>query len=223
MQNDSVNVACQSSASGPEPLQLSRRFFVLAAPAILTTACTPAMHSAGSYGTVSEGRVTLPAMDTSNVNPRWLRQTVAYAGGEAPGTIVVRPSERHLYFVTGRGTAIRYGVGVGRQGALWHGRAVVGRKGSWPNWTPTANMIRNDPRNARYAGGMPGGVNNPLGARALYLYRGNRDTMYRLHGTNVPSSIGTAVSSGCIRLFNHDIIDLHNRARIGTPVVVLAG
>ncbi|MGU9978934.1 L,D-transpeptidase [Phreatobacter sp. HK31-P] len=223
MQNDSVNVASPSSASGPEPLQLSRRFFVLAAPAILTTACTPAMHNAGSYGTVSEGRVTLPAMDTSGVNPRWLRQTVAYSGGEAPGTIVVRPSERHLYFVTGRGTAIRYGVGVGRQGALWHGRAVVGRKGSWPNWTPTANMIRYDPRNARYAGGMPGGINNPLGARALYLYRGNRDTMYRLHGTNVPSSIGTAVSSGCIRLFNHDIIDLHNRARIGTPVVVLAG
>lgn len=223
MQNDSVNVASQSFVDGTQSPQLSRRFFVLAAPAILTAACTPAMQGAGAYGTVTEGRVTLPAMDTSGVNPRWLRQTVAYSGGEAPGTIVVRPSERHLYFVTGRGTAIRYGVGVGRQGALWHGRAVIGRKGSWPNWTPTANMIRYDPRNARYAGGMPGGINNPLGARALYLHRGGRDTMYRLHGTNVPSSIGTAVSSGCIRLFNHDIIDLHDRARIGTPVVVLAG
>ncbi|MGQ3357276.1 MAG: L,D-transpeptidase [Phreatobacter sp.] len=223
MQNDFESAASPSTATGSEPLRLSRRFFVLAAPAILTTACTTAGGGSGAYSTVTEGRVTLPAMDTSGVNPRWLRQTVAYSGGEAPGTVVVRPSERHLYFVTGRGTAVRYGVGVGRQGALWHGRAVIGRKGSWPNWTPTANMIRYDPRNARYAGGMPGGINNPLGARALYLYRGNRDTMYRLHGTNVPSSIGTAVSSGCIRLFNHDIIDLHDRVRIGTPVVVLAG
>jgi lipoprotein-anchoring transpeptidase ErfK/SrfK len=203
-------------------LNVSRRLFLLGAPAILT-GCVATGGGVGSYASRQEGSITLPAMDTSGVNPRFLRQEVAYAGGEAPGTIVVRPAERHLYYVTGRNTAIRYGVGVGRQGALWHGRAVVGRKGSWPSWTPTANMIAYDPRNARYAGGMPGGVGNPLGARALYLYRGSRDTMYRLHGTNVPSSIGQAVSSGCIRLFNHDIIDLHDRARIGTPVVVLQG
>ena len=146
---------------------------------------------------------------------------MAFTRGEAPGTIVVIPSEYHLYYVTARGRAMRYGVGVGRQGVLWHGRATIGRKAAWPNWTPTANMIAYDPRNARYAGGMPGGINNPLGARALYLYRGNRDTMYRLHGTTVPRSIGTNVSSGCIRLFNHDIIDLHDRARVGTQVVVV--
>ena len=203
--------------------KLSRRFFVLAAPAVLTACTATGGGGVAAYGPVSDGRVTLPAMDTSGINPRFLRQTVAYSGSEAPGTIVVRPSERHLYLITGRGTAMRYGVGVGRQGALWHGRAVIGRKGSWPNWTPTANMIAYDPRNARYAGGMPGGLNNPLGARALYLHRGGRDTMYRLHGTNVPSSIGTAVSSGCIRLFNHDIIDLHDRVRVGTPVVVVPG
>ncbi len=202
---------------------LSRRFFVLAAPAVLTAACTTVGSGPGAYGVVNDGRITMPAMDTTGIDPRWLRQTVEYRGSEPVGTVVVRPSERHLYLVTARGTAIRYGVGVGRQGALWHGRATIGRKGQWPNWTPTANMIRYDPRNARYAGGMPGGLGNPLGARALYLYRGNRDTMYRLHGTNVPSSIGTAVSSGCIRLFNHDIIDLHDRVRIGTPVVVIPG
>lgn len=219
---DSDKVSLLSRVAGADGPQMSRRLFVLAAPAILT-GCVTTAEGIGAYGSVSDGRVTLPAMDTTGVNPRFLRQTVAYTGREAPGTIVVRPSERHLYFVTGRGTAIRYGVGVGRQGALWHGRAAVGRKASWPNWTPTANMIRYDPRNARYAGGMPGGIGNPLGARALYLYRGSRDTMYRLHGTNEPRSIGLAVSSGCIRLFNHDIIDLHNRARIGTPVVVLPG
>lgn len=219
---DAEKVSLLSRVAGADAPQMSRRLFVLAAPAILT-GCVTTAEGIGAYGTVGDGRVTLPAMDTSGINPRFLRQTVAYSGREAPGTIVVRPSERHLYFVTGRGTAIRYGVGVGRQGALWHGRAAVGRKAAWPNWTPTANMIRYDPRNARYAGGMPGGIGNPLGARALYLYRGNRDTMYRLHGTNEPRSIGTAVSSGCIRLFNHDIIDLHNRARIGTPVVVLPG
>ncbi|MBN8943433.1 MAG: L,D-transpeptidase [Rhizobiales bacterium] len=199
---------------------MTRRLFLLAAPAVLT-GCVTGGGSVGSYAGRQDAGVTLPAMDTSNIDPRFLRQEVAYATREAAGTIVVIPSERHLYYVLGNGRAIRYGVGVGRQGALWHGRAAVGRKGSWPNWTPTANMIAYDARNARYAGGMAGGIGNPLGARALYLYRGNRDTMYRLHGTNVPSSIGQAVSSGCIRLFNHDIIDLHDRARIGTPVVVL--
>ena len=214
MQNDSVNVACQSSASGPEPLQLSRRFFVLAAPAILTTACTPAMHSAGSYGTVSEGRVTLPAMDTSNVNPRWLRQTVAYAGGEAPGTIVVRPSERHLYFVTGRGTAIRYGVGVGRPGFSWGGNQTITRKAEWPDWRPPAQMLRRRPDLPRF---MAGGPDNPLGARAMYL----GSSLYRIHGSNEPHTIGTAVSSGCFRLTNDDVIDLYSRVRVGTRVVVL--
>lgn len=127
MQND------LDSAASPDMGGLSRRFFVLAAPAVLTAACTTAGTGSGSYGLVSDGRVTLPAMDTTGIDPRWLRQTVEYRGSEPAGTVVVRPSERHLYFVTGRGTAVRYGVGVGRQGALWHGRATIGRKGQWPN------------------------------------------------------------------------------------------
>jgi lipoprotein-anchoring transpeptidase ErfK/SrfK len=104
----------------------------------------------------------------------------------------------------------------------WSGRAVVGRKAEWPRWTPTREMIARDSRNAEWANGMPGGLGNPLGARALYLYHGKQDSSYRIHGTNEPWSIGKAVSSGCIRLFNQDIIDLYRRVPVGTPVVVLA-
>jgi lipoprotein-anchoring transpeptidase ErfK/SrfK len=119
------------------------------------------------------------------------------------------------------GTAIRYGVGVGREGFGWHGRATVRRKAEWPTWTPPHEMTLRDHEAAKWASGMPGGPENPLGARAMYLYQGDRDTLYRLHGNNDPSSIGKAVSSGCIRLLNHDIIDLFNRVPVGTPVVVL--
>ena len=122
------------------------------------------------------------------------------------------------------GRAIRYGIGVGKEGLAWSGRARVGRKAAWPRWTPTASMIRREPeRNARWAGGMEGGLSNPLGARALYLYDNGRDTMYRIHGTTEPWSIGQSVSSGCIRLFNQDIIDLYSRVPVGSPVVVLNG
>jgi lipoprotein-anchoring transpeptidase ErfK/SrfK len=117
---------------------------------------------------------------------------------------------------------MRYAVGVGREEALnFRGSAVIGRKAEWPHWTPTADMIRRMPIYAHYAAGLPGGIDNPLGARALYLYRGNQDTDFRLHGTIEPETIGTKVSSGCIRLFNHDIIDLYNRVPVGTPVIVL--
>ena len=122
----------------------------------------------------------------------------------------------------GDGRAVRYGVGVGRQGLALKGNAYVGRKAEWPSWTPTPNMIRREPeRNLKYAGGMPGGLNNPLGARALYLYRNGNDTMFRLHGTNQPQSIGHAMSSGCIRMLNHDIIDLYERVPVGARVVVI--
>jgi len=120
------------------------------------------------------------------------------------------------------GRAVRYGVGVGREGFGWSGSARVARKAEWPTWTPPADMIKRQPEVAKFAHGMPGGLENPLGARALYLYQGNRDTLYRLHGTNDPSSIGHAMSSGCIRLLNQDIIDLYRRAPVGSPVVVLS-
>ena len=135
---------------------------------------------------------------------------------------MVNVAERRLYLVQSGGMAIRYTVGVGREEALnFRGSAVIGRKAEWPHWTPTGDMIRRMPIYAHYVNGLPGGIGNPLGARALYLYRGNQDTYFRLHGTNEPDTIGTKVSSGCIRLFNHDIIDLYNRVPVGAPVIVL--
>jgi lipoprotein-anchoring transpeptidase ErfK/SrfK len=179
---------------------------------------------AAMYGPRLDERHPLPATDISEVDPRFLRREVAYYGREEPGTIVVDTASRYLYLVREGGRAIRYGIGVGKEGLAWGGRARVGRKAEWPRWTPTAAMIRREPeRNARWAGGMEGGLDNPLGARALYLYDGGRDTMYRIHGTTEPWSIGQSVSSGCIRLFNQDIIDLYSRVPVGSPVVVLQG
>jgi lipoprotein-anchoring transpeptidase ErfK/SrfK len=149
------------------------------------------------------------------------RQQVVYAGPERPGTIVVRIGERHVYLVEPGGRALRYSVGVGREESLnFRGSAIVGRKAEWPSWTPTGNMMRRMPRYRAFAGGMPGGIDNPLGARALYLYRDGHDTHFRIHGTNDPMTIGQAVSSGCIRLTNDDIIDLYGRVALGTPVMV---
>ncbi len=174
------------------------------------------------YGPIEDEGREIPGLDASTLDPDKLRREVPFAGPYRPGTIVVDVADRRLYLVEGNGRAIRYTVGVGREEALnFRGSAVIGRKAEWPRWAPTEAMIERMPRYAAYAGGMAGGLGNPLGARALYLYRGNQDTYFRLHGTNEPETIGTAVSSGCIRLFNHDIIDLYNRAPVGTPVVVL--
>jgi lipoprotein-anchoring transpeptidase ErfK/SrfK len=154
-------------------------------------------------------------------DPRYRRRRVPYSGSEPAGTIVIDTSEYYLYHVEGRGSATRYGVGVGEQGRTLKGTASIGRKAEWPSWTPTANMMRRKPRLVKYAGGVPGGLNNPLGARALYLYRGGRDTMFRLHGTNEPWTIGHAVSSGCVRLTNDDIVHLYGRTSVGTRVVII--
>jgi lipoprotein-anchoring transpeptidase ErfK/SrfK len=175
-----------------------------------------------AYGPINDHGHEIPALDLTRIDPSLLRQQVAFAGPYRPGTIVVNIGERHLYFVEPGGMAMRYSVGVGREEALnFRGSAVIGRKAEWPHWTPTGDMIRRMPIYAHYTAGLPGGINNPLGARALYLYRGNQDTYFRLHGTIEPETIGTKVSSGCIRLFNHDIIDLYNRAPVGTQVIVI--
>jgi lipoprotein-anchoring transpeptidase ErfK/SrfK len=175
-----------------------------------------------AYGPIPDEPYPIPELDLSTIDPGLLRQQVSYVGPYRPGAIVVNVAERRLYLVQPGGLALRYAVGVGREEALnFRGSAAIGRKAEWPSWTPTASMIERIPRYANYAAGMPGGLDNPLGARALYLYRGNRDTFFRLHGTNEPTTIGQAVSSGCIRLFNQDIIDLYNRVPIGAPVVVL--
>lgn len=177
---------------------------------------------AAMYGPKPDETFSLPATDLQGVDPQFLRREVAYTGGEQPGTIVVDTANRYLYLVRENGRAIRYGIGVGAEGMAWSGRARVGRKAEWPRWTPTADMIKRNPeKNRPWAAGMPAGLENPLGPRALYLYQGDRDTLYRLHGTSEPDSIGQAVSSGCIRLFNQDIIDLYNRVPVGAPVVVL--
>jgi len=174
------------------------------------------------YGPIEDHGHRIPGLDPSIVSPDKLRQEVAFAGPYRPGTIVVDVADRRLYLVEPGRRALRYTVGVGRQEALnFRGAAVIGRKAEWPHWAPTETMIERMPRYAAYASGMPGGIGNPLGARALYLYRGNKDTYFRLHGTNEPETIGSKVSSGCIRLFNHDIIDLYNRVPVGAPVVVL--
>jgi len=142
------------------------------------------------------------------------RETVAFTGRYAPGTIVINTQERRLYLVQAGGTAIRYGVGVGRPGFSWGGTQTITRKAEWPDWRPPAQMLRRRPDLPRF---MAGGPDNPLGARAMYL----GSSLYRIHGSNEPHTIGTAVSSGCFRLTNDDVIDLYNRVRVGTRVVVM--
>jgi len=146
------------------------------------------------------------------------RHIVEYTRKEAPGSIVVDSSNRFLYFVLPKGQAIRYGVTVGEEAQAWSGIAAVGRKEEWPTWTPTAGEhARLGPLPAF----VPGGPQNPMGARGLYLYSNGKDTQYRIHGTNQPEYIGQAISSGCIRMTNEDAIDLYNRVKVGTVVVVL--
>lgn len=147
---------------------------------------------------------------------------VNYRNDLKPGTIVVDPANHFLYFIENNRKARRYGVGVGRAGLAFKGTAIIKRKAEWPRWTPTQNMIRREPKKyKKYAGGLAGGVNNPLGARALYLYRNGRDTHFRIHGTNQPSSIGSSVSSGCIRMINAHVEDLYNRVPLGARVIVI--
>jgi lipoprotein-anchoring transpeptidase ErfK/SrfK len=146
-------------------------------------------------------------------SPEMQRQVVFFRSHEAPGTIIVHTSQRFLYVVQGNGRAIRYGIGVGRQGFQWQGLLKISRKQEWPDWTPPPEMIDRQPYLPRWMAGGPG---NPLGARALYL--GN--TVYRIHGTNQPQTIGSAVSSGCFRLVNPDVIDLYDRIPVGTKVIV---
>ncbi len=145
-------------------------------------------------------------------------QVVANPTRQPPGTVVVDTGTRHLYLVQANGDAIQYGIGVGRQGFAWKGTANVQRKAEWPAWVPPADMLKRRPDLPRR---MAGGIENPLGARALYLFQGNHDTMYRIHGTNEPDTIGQAVSSGCIRMMNADVIDLYGRVPVGAKVVVL--
>jgi len=168
-------------------------------------------------GSIPDEPYDIPTIDRSRLRADLRRETITAESDYPANTIVVDVDSRHLFFYPGNGTAIRYGIGVGRRGFSWQGNASVGRKGVWPDWTPTATMrslIPNLPAS------MEGGVDSPLGARALYLYQNGQDILFRIHGTNEPWTIGEQVSSGCIRMLNEDVADLYNRVEIGAKVIL---
>lgn len=206
-------------------VSLARIAAILALP--LLAACSGATTSSKTpaavpgYEGIQDGEFFIEPVPARYLQEGNRREEVAYTGDEAPGTIVVDTYSRKLYLVGEGGTATRYPIAVGREGLSFRGTGVIGRKAEWPSWTPTANMVRSRPDlYAAYAGGLPGGVMNPLGARALYLYRGGRDTMFRIHGTSDAASVGYATSAGCIRLFNQDILDLYSKVPSGARVKV---
>ena len=176
------------------------------------------------YRAMPEEQFPVPAVDLKKVPPRFYRREVDDPTGERPGTVYVDTKNFFLYLVGEGGRALRYGVGLGRAGFEWSGRAEIAWKKKWPVWTPPADMIKRQPELEKYSaenGGMPPGIHNPLGARALYIFKNGKDTLYRLHGTGEAYSIGKAVSSGCVRLLHQDVIDLYDRVPNGTPIVVV--
>lgn len=166
----------------------------------------------------------IPAIPYKGINPKFLRQEVTFPSAEKPGTIVVDTQEKLLYLILGNGKAMRYGVGLGRKGFGWHGRGVIQWRQRWPRWTPPDEMVDRQPEIAQYSaanGGMDPGLNNPLGARALYIFQNGQDSLYRIHGTPEWKSIGKAVSSGCVRMLNQDVIDLYDRLPEKADIVVM--
>jgi lipoprotein-anchoring transpeptidase ErfK/SrfK len=235
-------IADRESPLNPSPSsEISRRQFVSGlglSTALLMTGCTtrpdnrappPVVPEAdpsylAMYGPMPNERFPIPAVDLKRVPSRFYRQVVDDPTGERPGTIVVDTSSFYLYLVRPGGKALRYGVGLGRQGFEWSGRATVQWKQAWPKWTPPDEMIARQPELVKWSsanGGQPPGLDNPLGARALYIFKDGEDTLYRLHGTPEFWTIGKAVSSGCVRLMNQDIIDLYDRVPTPTPILVI--
>lgn len=172
------------------------------------------------YASFQDAQFSLPAIPYDKVPREYRRQIVADPTGEQPGTIVVSLSDRFLYLVQPGGEALRYGVGIGKDGFRWSGRANIQYKKAWPTWTPPREMIARKPEVAKWAGGQPGGLDNPLGARAMYIFKDGVDTQYRVHGSPEWWTIGQAVSSGCVRMINQDVIDLYNRVPNKAPIVV---
>ena len=172
------------------------------------------------YGPEVDEGYSVPAVDLRRVKPLYYRQEVDNITGEAPGTVVIDTPNKFAYFTLPNGRAMRYGVGVGRAGFAWGGNGVIQWKKKWPTWTPPSEMIARQPELSKFADGMEPGLNNPLGARALYIFEDGQDTLYRLHGSPEYWTIGTNASSGCIRFMNQDIIDLYDRVPAGTRIVV---
>ena len=203
----------------------SRRTFLLGALSATAAlaGCTAGELSifTAEYGAKRDASYQLPSIPIHQVPRQYHRQVVRYRTDEKPGTVIVDTKDKFLYLVMADGKAMRYGIGVGREGFEWSGTTRVAMKREWPTWTPPAEMIKRQPELAKWRNGQPGGLSNPLGARALYLFNKRGDTGYRLHGTPEWNSIGRNVSSGCVRLMNQDIIDLYNRVDIGAKVVVI--
>lgn len=176
------------------------------------------------YGQMRDDGHTLNPIPLERVNKRFLRQEVDFPTSERPGTIVVDTKAHYLYLVERNGKAIRYGVGLGKQGFAWKGRGVIQFKKAWPRWTPSDEMVARSPDLRAFSaaeGGLEPGLRNPLGARALYIFQNGKDTLYRVHGTPDWQSVGKAVSSGCVRMFNQDVIDLYDRVSAKAEIVVL--
>ncbi len=191
---------------------------LLAAPAIVSLfPLTAAARSQYFSGTLVDGGVSVPATNFDKIPRQYHRQMVRYFSREPVGTIVIDGNNHFLYRIWGNNTALRYGVGLGKEGFEWYGRSKIARKARWPLWVPPEEMRERQPELPEK---MDGGPENPLGARALYLFDGERDTGYRIHGTTAPWTIGKSASSGCVRMCNEDVIDLFRRCPIGTAVHV---
>jgi lipoprotein-anchoring transpeptidase ErfK/SrfK len=200
-------------------VSLDRRSVILGAISSLALlGHAEASQKSWYIGRIPDEPFDIPLIDKTRIPQPFRRQVVPYSGQEPPGTILINKGDRFLYYVEDAGRAIRFGIAVGRDGQRWSGEAVVGRRAKWPTWTPTANMRR---RNPSLPQRVLGGPNNPLGARALYLYRNGQDTLYRIHGTNEPWSIGKAASSGCIRMLNEHVFELYGTVRNGARVIAL--
>ncbi|GGF46233.1 L,D-transpeptidase [Azorhizobium oxalatiphilum] len=220
----------ETAPAGRREQGLSRRSFLAASAASLgalglagcgTTEYMSLAEAQKVYGPVPTEKFPIPAADVSKVNPKYFRATVAYETKEPVGTIIVDPSNYYVYRVEEDGKATRYGANVGRDGFRWHGDAYVGRKGEWAVWTPPKEMIKRQPEAAKWAGGMPGGLENPLGARTLYLYQNGQYTLYTIYASSDPESIGSGVTSGCVGLLSQDMIELYDKTPVKTKVVVL--
>lgn len=202
-------------------MTITRRALVAGAAGLAATGLTTTASANANryYGpTVTDNGIAYRSTNFKAIDPVWHRQVVKYFSPEPPGTVVVDTRNHFLYWIWENNTAIRYGVGVGKEGFKWYGRARIDRKAEWPRWVPPPEMLKRRPDLPKV---MKGGPNNPLGPRSLYLYSNGVDTLYRLHGTTQPWSIGTDASSGCIRMFNEDVIDLYQRCPKGTLVLVL--
>jgi lipoprotein-anchoring transpeptidase ErfK/SrfK len=227
MDNGFAEAGAMTGAAGA----LNRRRFLVGAAATIGALGLAGCASSGTdmslaeaklaYGPLPQERFPVPAVNISKINPKYLRRIVRYDTAEAPGTIIIDPRNYYVYRIEGEGNATRYGANVGRQGFLWNGDAYIGRKAEWPVWTPPREMIARQPEVAKYAGGMPPGLGNPLGARTLYLYQNGTYTLYTIYSTIMPETIGKGISSGCIGLLTQDMVHLYERTPIKTKVVVL--